>query len=146
MARSEVDLYMMPYGNDENTYETPERDRVPFGENAPRVTSVAQGTKLSDFPSRLRATEKGDAQFTVAGGVNYIPLIVEGLPSYKDPRLEVRMDDGVWRRVPHETKGKDGYQVFVDKSGTFGCVFLVKADGRPHTYRVASGPANGVAP
>ena len=51
----------------------------------------------------------------------------------------MRTDEGAWNRVPHETKGKDGYQVFVDESGAFGCVFLVTADGQPHTYRAAAG-------
>jgi hypothetical protein len=137
----EADFYIMPYGTDQNTCETPERDRVPFGENAPRVTRVKSGRKLADFPTRLRATKRGKAEFSVAGGVNLIPIIVEGLPTHKRPRLEVRTEAGEWEPVRHETVGSDGYQVFVDEAGTFGCVFLVNADGAEHAYRVALGEA-----
>ena len=139
----EAELYIMPYGDDENAYETPQRDRLPFGADAPRVTKAARGKRLDDFPCRIRAGKQGRAEFTVAGGTNLIPIIVEGLHTYKQPRLEAKQADGQWVPVPHETVGNDGYQVFVDDRGTFGCVFLVNADGEEHTYRVVSaGPPN----
>jgi len=135
----EADFYIMPYGTEQNAYETPERDRVPFGENAPRITKVKAGRKLAEFPTRVQATKKGKAEFSMAGGTNLIPVIVEGLPTYERPRLEQRTATGEWQPVRCETVGSDGYQVFVDEAGTFGCVFLVNADGNEHTYRVAFG-------
>ncbi|MGQ9730480.1 MAG: hypothetical protein ACUVX8_04330 [Candidatus Zipacnadales bacterium] len=133
----EADLYLRPYGDGTHTYETPQRDRISFGENAPHITKVTEGRKLSDFPTRLCATPQGRAQFSLIGGANLIPVIIEGLPDYRRPRLETQTADGGWQPVSHETVGNDGYQVFVDDAGTFGCVFLVNADGREHTYRVS---------
>jgi hypothetical protein len=134
----EAEFYIMPYGDDRNTCETPEADRVPFGVKAPRVIEVSRGRKMSDFPCRVRAS-RGRAEFEVAGGRNAIPIIVEGLPTYKRPRLEARDAKGAWKPVPQETMGDDGRQVFVDDRGSFGCVFLVQSDGTPRTYRVAVG-------
>jgi hypothetical protein len=135
----EAEFYIMPYGNDENTYETPQKDRVPFGADAPRVTAVARGSKLGDFPCRIRAGKQGLAEFTIVGGTNLIPVVVEGLKTYKQPRLELAGAAG-WAPVRHETVGNDGYQVFVDDRGTFGCVFLVEGSSEPRTYRVVHAP------
>ena len=141
----EADFYIMPYGNDENEYETPEADRVPYGDEAPWISDIAVGRKLSDFPTRIRS-RAGKAKFSVHGGKNLIPIIVEGLPTYKQPRLEVKGDEQFeWNEVPHSTVGNDGYQVFVDERGTFGCVFLVDTDGSEQTYRVTTGRAPEVS-
>jgi len=138
----EAEFTIMPYGTDQNQYETPERDRIPFGEDAPRVLSVATGLKLADFPARIRA-EGGTAEFTIRGGVNTIPVIIEGLPTYRSPRLEERVD-GRYVPVAQSAVGEDGFQVFVDDEGTFGCVFLVNADGREHTYRLAQATPSAI--
>ncbi|MBD3175954.1 MAG: hypothetical protein GF320_12310 [Armatimonadia bacterium] len=131
----EADFYIMPYGDETATHETPMGDRVPFGMDAPRVVSVERGQALSDFPTRLRADERGAVDFIMAGGTDALPVIVEGLTSYTRPRLERLTEDGDWERVVHEELGGDGYQVFVTDDGGFGCVFLVQGSPEPVRYR-----------
>lgn len=134
-------FYLLPYGDDRNTYETPQADRVHYGVQAPRVTAVTHGEKLADFPTRLRAAQDGTAQFTLFGGLNTIPIIVEGLKGFRAPELQAR-DGDTWRPVEHSKLGKDGYQVFVADDGSFGCVFLVNTDGTEREYRVRIGGAD----
>lgn len=138
----EAEFYIMPYGTDRNRYETPQADRVPFGEDSPRVTAVLTGDKLSDFPCRVRAVADA-AQFTVKGGAAVIPVIVQGLTDYRRPRLDV-LTDGKWEPVPQSVVGEDGTQVFIAEDGSFGCVFLVRTEGGEHTYRLAKAPAPAI--
>lgn len=133
-------FYLLPYGDDRNTYETPQADRVCYGVRAPQVTAVTHGEKLADFPTRLRAAQDGTARFALFGGLNYLPIIVEGLKDFRDPELQVK-DGDTWRPVEHSKLGKDGYQVFVAEDGSFGCVFLVNTNGTEREYRLQAGGA-----
>lgn len=137
----EVDFYLMPYGDDDDDDATPREDSVRYGPDAPRMTSVAAGTKLSDFPTRLRA-EGGRAEFSLAGGANAVPVIIEGLTDRRPPRMEQRIGEA-WREVKQSTVGNDGVQTFVAEDGSFGAVFLV-AGGAEQTYRLAAPAVAGV--
>lgn len=131
----EADLYIMPYGDETATHETPMRDRVPFGVDAPHIVSVARGTRLTDFPTRLRADATGVVDFALAGGKDAIPIIVEGLRGFRRPKLERLTPGKGWELVPHEELGGDGYQPFVAADGGFGCVFLTQGSPEPVRYR-----------
>lgn len=141
----DAEIVLLPYGDGTSTYETPEIESRRFGRNAPRIVDVAVGERIADFPTRIRADESGLAQFTVTGGASVIPIIVEGLATYRNPRLETLVNQVNWARVPHERIGNDGYQVFAADDGTFSCVFLVNTDGTTRTYRVAAGQPLTVA-
>jgi len=132
----DIELFIIPFGAVDNA-DAAVRGRVDFGANAPRIVDIIKGGKISDFPSRVRAAE-GEAEFVISGGRNIIPVIVTGLPSYRNPRL-MRKESGGWVAVEHERRGGDGYQVFPEPGGTFGAVFLVSSDGSPQTLRATAG-------
>ena len=132
----EADLFIMPYGGGTQDWKPAQKAAFDFGLNAPRVTSVAAGSKISDFPTRVALDTSGVAEFSVTGGMNYIPIIVEGSKDYTCQRIYL-LDNGEKKLIDHAQKGeRDGYQVFAKEDGTFGWVFLVMADGKEHRYRV----------
>lgn len=132
----EADLFLMPYGGPAPQDPLPARKATfDFGANAPRLTSVVRGKKVADFPTRVRLDASGKAQFTVTGGFDRIPIIVEGARSYSGLRLYC-IDSGK-QLVPHSQPGQtDGYQTTVLPDGTFGSVFLYQTDGKPHRFLV----------
>ena len=132
----DIDLFIMPYGGGVQDWKPAQKAAFDFGLNAPRVTSIAAGTKLSDFPTRIRLDESGAAEFAVVGGFDVIPIIVEGAKDYVCQRI-YRTDGGSKTLIDHARPGeRDGYQVFAANDGTFGWVFLVQTDGKEHRYRV----------
>lgn len=129
----DVDLMLMPYEGDTEDEKPAQKAALDFGVNAPRTTGVSSGVAISDFPTRIALDENGRAEFRVAGGLNCIPIIIEGAKDYSSLRLY--NVDGEKRLIDLSRKGqKDGYQVFSQDDGTFGCVFLVNTDGKEHKY------------
>ena len=132
----DIDLFIMPYGGGTQDWKPAQRAAFDYGLNAPKVTSISRGTKLSDFPTRIALDENGVAEFSVTGGFDVIPIIVEGATDYICQRL-YSLDGDSKILIDHARKGeRDGYQVFAKEDGTFGWVFLVKTDGKDHRYRV----------
>lgn len=69
------------------------------------VLDVQRGTLLNSYPPVLKAAENDDAQFTMRGGVGYMPIAIAGLSDYRGYQLfqdEVIVDQSVW--------GKDYWQ------------------------------------
>ena len=131
----EADLFIMPYGGGTQDAKPPQKAALDFGLNAPKVTKVELGRKISDFPTRIALDDNGVAEFAITGGMNYIPIIVEGAKDYACQRI-YNVDSGK-TLIDHAQKGeRDGYQVFAKDDGTFGFVFLVNTDGQEHKYRV----------
>lgn len=129
----DINLFLMPYGGGTEDEQPAQKAANDYGINTPRVTSVTAGKKLLDFPTRIELDDKGRAEFSVAGGLNCIPIIVEGANDYASLRLYNA--DGEKKLIEHSRPGEnDGYQVFVREDGTFGYVFLVNADGGEHKY------------
>ncbi len=132
----EADLFIMPYGGGTQDWKPAQKAALDYGLNEPKVTSMTTGSKISDFPTRIALNDDGIAEFSVTGGMNYIPIIVEGSKDYVCKRIYL-MDNGEKKLIDHAQKGeRDGYQVFAEDDGTFGWVFLVMADGKEHRYRV----------
>lgn len=132
----ETDLFLMPYGGDTEDWKPAQKAAFDFGLNAPKVTSVAVGSRISDFPTRIALNDEGVAEFSVTGGMNYIPIIAEGAKDYVCQRIYL-MDNGEKKLIDHARRGeRDGYQVVAEQYGTFGFVFLVMTDGKEHRYRV----------
>jgi len=132
----DIDLFIMPYGGGTQDWKPAQKAAFDYGLNAPKVTSVTTGTKLSDFPTRIALDENGVAEFAVTGGFDTIPIIVEGAKDYICQRL-YSLDGDSKTLIDHARTGeRDGYQVFAKDDGTFGWVFLVKTDGKEHRYRV----------
>jgi len=131
----DADLILMPYGGGTQDEKPAQKCALDFGLNAPKVTEVELGKKLSDFPTRIALDESGRAEFRITGGMNCIPIIIEGSKDYSGLRLYNA--DGEKTPIELSRKGeKDGYQVFAKEDGTFGFVLLVNTDGKEHKYLV----------
>ena len=129
----DIDVFIMPYGGGTQDEKPAQKAALDFGLNAPKFTSITKGKKLNDFPARIAVDDNCRAEFTVTGGMNYIPIIVEGIKDYRCLRLY--NIDGNKRLIDHARTGeRDGYQVFAKEDGTFGYVFLVMTDGKEHKY------------
>ncbi len=111
----DADLVLMPYGGGTEDEKPAQKCAMDFGLNAPKVTEVTAGTKLSDFPTRLALDENGRAEFRVTGGLNCIPIIIEGAKGYTSLRLYntdgektlVDLSQQSWQgRLPDVRKGR----------------------------------------
>ncbi len=133
----EIDGYWLPYGPLEQA-DTPRQELALFGQDAPRVTQVIHGDRVSDLPVTVRAREN-QAQFRIQGGRDLIPVIVNGLTTWERPRLW-KKEKGTWRHLSHaRNSDHDGYQVYSEAGGTFGAVFLVHSDAREQALRLSVG-------
>lgn len=140
----EIEGYWLPYGA---TYDTksPELVTKYDAENAPEIVSVDQGEIIPDFPLKVKATDN-KAEFTIKGGKNLIPVIVEGFTKWRDPHIYVN-EDGKWRELYHNRNTNyDGYQLFCDPSGTYGTVFLVPSGLTEQKLKVTIGNKEKVIP
>jgi hypothetical protein len=133
----EFEAVFLPYG-EVNGAQTPMREVVDYGTQAPRVTQVLRGEKVGDFPTVIRADDDL-AEFVVQGGRDLVPVIITGLTDYREPRLWQKSQDG-WRAISHARAGQnDGVQVFCAAERQFGVVFLVASDDTPQHLRVTLG-------
>lgn len=129
----DADIVLMPYGGGTQDEKPAAKCAVDFGLNAPKITAVTAGTKLGDFPTRVALDQTGRAEFRVVGGINVIPIIVEGAKDYGSLRLYNADEEKTLIDLSSDG-GKDGYQTFARSDGTFGYVFLVNTDGKEHRY------------
>lgn len=113
----EADILLMPHGEVTTPFHKPNREREHWGERPPVVSQVTRGTKLRDFPATVRA-DNDAAAFRVTGGLNMLPLVVEGFSAHVVPLL---WKDGLWQ--DQQQHGGDGYQVDAAPDGTFRFTF-----------------------
>jgi len=113
----EADLLLMPHGEVTTPFHKPNREREHWGRRPPVVPQVARGTKVRDFPATIRADDDA-AAFRVTGGLNMLPLVVEGFSARTVPLL---WKDGLWQDQQHH--GGDGYQVDGAPDGTYRFTF-----------------------
>jgi hypothetical protein len=133
----QIEGYWLPYGATFDT-ESAEKTVKTDAENAPRITEISVGEKISDLPVRIKANGY-EAQFSIAGGENLIPVIVTGLTEWRLPRIWMQEGEK-WRPLPHSRNNSlDGYQVFCDGEGTFGSVFLVPGSSDVQKLKVTVG-------
>ena len=96
---------------------------------------MKKGLVLNNLPTIIEV-ENNEAQFTIKGGLNVIPVIATGLKSYQYPAMHEKI--GVnWElvHIEHNTQS-DGNQMFCDKDGKFGAVFLVRTNGEAREFRI----------
>ncbi len=129
----EANIVLMPYGGE--AWKPARKCARDFGTNAPRVSSVLRGEKLADFPARIRLDEGGKAEFTIEGGMDAMPLIIEGAKGYKPPKIYKTSGRQKMIRLSRE-RMKDGHQPFVCNDGSIGFVLLAITDGKAHTFFV----------
>ena len=113
----EAEILLMPHGEVTTPFHKPDRERTHWGERPPVVSQVTRGTKLRDFPATIRADDDA-ATFRVTGGLNMLPLVVEG---FTDRAVPLLWKDGLWQ--DQQQHGGDGYQVDASADGTFRFTF-----------------------
>ena len=129
----ETDMFIMPYGGGGQDFKPAQKASQDYAINPPAIISIRKGTKISNFPTRIKLDKKGTADFTITGGIDCIPIIVEGTRDYRNLRIYDSNHKMIELSRPGE---KDGYQTFTDGKGNFGSVFLVTTDGKEHRYIV----------
>jgi hypothetical protein len=140
----EFEAAFVPYGEIDGA-QTPRREVIAYGLQAPRVTQVLTGKRIGDFPTMIRA-HNDRAEFILQGGRDLIPVIVTGLTDYREPRLWQKQQDR-WRLLSHaRSTQKDGVQVFCSQDSRFGAVFLVASDDTTQHLRVTLGPEMEIPP
>lgn len=128
-------LFVMPYGRADVDYRPAERQRALYGKSLAR-TEVIFGEKFPNrYPPHVKADPRGFAEFTVAEGANWTPLVVEGFKSHKAPMLWENR--GEWLFIDQQIYGNDWYQTYEAADGSIGYVFLVRhRPGMTHRYLV----------
>ncbi len=133
--------FWLPYGESDG-FKTPAREVVTFGSDKPMVTSVKKGLCLNNFPTTIQV-EDNQAEFTLKGGLNLIPVIAKGFTDYRNLLL-YRKINGTWYPVNlNQNSESDGNQVFCDADGKFGSVFLIRTNGSEQVLKISSGQSDG---
>jgi hypothetical protein len=128
--------FWLPYGESDG-YKTPAREAVTFGSDKPVITAVKKGLCLNNFPTTIQV-EDNQAEFTIKGGLNMIPVIAKGFTGYQNLNL-YRKINGVWNPVLlNQNSESDGNQVFCDSEGKFGTVFLLRTNGMEQELKICS--------
>ena len=135
----DASLFVMPYGHATVDHTPAQRQQLLYGPKAATL-SVARGTKLGEFPLRLRTDERGFADFTVENGNNWNVVLMEGFKTYKLPMLWEQAGPS-WLFHDQQVLGNDWYQSYQASDGTIGFAVAVKL--RPdmsHRYVVSVAP------
>lgn len=134
----ESHLFVMPYGHVESDYKPAERQRELYGKNLATV-KTDHGEDFPGYPRRIKADPRGFAEFTLQGGDNWTPVLVEGFSSYKAPMLWEKR--GAWLFHDQQIHGNDWYQSYRAEDGSIGFVLVVKVrPGQMHHYVVSLAP------
>lgn len=100
------------------------------------VSTVYTGTKVSDFPATVAASNNV-ADFIIAGGMGYNVIRATGF-THKRPVLW-KLDGSTWLKVNQEVVGKDYWQADYDAAtGRYTFTFAVPAEtaGGSRRYRI----------
>jgi hypothetical protein len=127
--------FWLPYG-EYNGFQAPVREIASFGNGQPVISSVKKGQVLNDLPTVIRV-ENNEAEFTMKGGFDVMPVIAKGFSDYRNLVL-FRKVQGNWTPVYlNQNWSSDGNQVFCDSDGRYGAVFLVRTNGSAEDYKIA---------
>lgn len=113
----DAEVMLMPHGEPTLPELKPVRERERFGSGRVKV-EVSTGIRLADFPVRVAAAGEV-ARFSVEGGFDLLPLIVEGFSHWGVPLL---WQGNLWQ--DQQQHGGDGYQVEPDANGGYRFVFV----------------------
>ncbi len=102
-----------------------------------RKITMAKGALLRRYPDIRIAASQGAAEFTISGGLGYVPLTFTGLASPSGHTLYI--DRAPLNQAVH---GNDFWQTDYDpQSATWSLTYNVPLDpGNPHQIRLSSAP------
>jgi hypothetical protein len=117
----------------ENTWQMVHREAT----GNDRQVQVSLGKLQGRYPAIAIATEQGKAEFTVQGGLGYVPMTFSGLASPAKALLQL---DG--SAVDQHIHGNDYWQTNYDaETGTWSMTFnLALSPGKPHQIQFSSVP------
>ncbi len=102
----------------------------------PTAVSVTKGKLISQFPAKVDAADNA-AEFTIKGGVDYVPVTVKGFDSYSEPELK-EYTNGEWVKVDQSVGIKDYWQTDIDEeTGKYDFTYILPADSNEHKYKVS---------
>jgi hypothetical protein len=88
---------------------------------------VSKGVLLRQRPTMIQALGN-QAEFTITGGLGYVPVTITGLTDYREPLLEVGEAD-IWKPVDQAVHGKDFWQCDVDpQTRTYQITYSIGSD------------------
>jgi hypothetical protein len=89
--------------------------------------NVSKGRLIDDYPIKIQAMEDR-TQFSVTGGLGYVPLTITNISDYRNPSL-FRKVDGEWNRVDQSVHGSDYWQTeYDDASDTWDITYNINLD------------------
>ena len=108
----------------ENTWRMIHREAV--GNDL--AVQVSRGRLERVRPTRIRAA--GDrAEFTITGGLGYVPITISNLSDYRVGVLEIREGDGAWRQVDQSVHGRDYWQAdYIAATRTWELTYNIPLD------------------
>ncbi|MEI6915915.1 MAG: hypothetical protein WCL39_12335, partial [Armatimonadota bacterium] len=71
-----------------------------------------KGRALGSYPVIVKL-DSGEAEFSLTGGMGYVPIELRGFRDYKDIALE-QWTDGKWRTIDQSVLGRDFWQAQYD--------------------------------
>lgn len=90
------------------------------------AVNASVGTVLSNYPVAIKATSGATAaQFTLTGGLGYVPVSFKGLQSCSGYKLQMKQG-GEWVDVDQSVKGNDYWQAYKAVDGTYTLTYNVK--------------------
>ena len=99
---------------------------------------VALGQCLRPRPTMILA-QADQAEFTITGGLGYVPITIAGLSGYRGPVLEMQEPGGDWKAVDQADWGKDFWQTdYHSTARTWQVTYSVPLDS-PGDKRVTRG-------
>jgi hypothetical protein len=88
---------------------------------------VSKGSLIRNYPITIKA-KKSAAQFSVKGGLGYVPLIITNVLDYQNPKLFQKVK-GKWEQINQEVHGNDFWQAEFDAStGTWDITYNLDLD------------------
>ncbi|MCC6486258.1 MAG: hypothetical protein IT364_02050 [Candidatus Hydrogenedentes bacterium] len=138
----EAHFFVMPYGDARSDFTPAERQLEVYGPGLAKV-EMAHGELYPGYPRRMKADSRGFAQFTLSGGENWTPVLIEGFTSHRGLMLWEKVGDR-WLFHDQQIYGNDWYQTYCASDGTVGFVIVVKVrHGQTHQYLVTQAPNAG---
>ncbi len=128
----EADVMLMPHATVTTALFKPKRERRHWVEQPPTIGKVEIGKKISDFPATVRAADDV-ARFSVKGGLDTVPIIIEG---FSRPVLPMLWRADAWQ--DQQVHGGDGYQVDTDNDGNNRFTFVYPIRGTEELHFTVS--------
>ena len=90
--------------------------------------TATRGKIVHRYPVLVEVDAEGRAEFSVQGGVGYVPITIGGLKHYRGFRLD-RCDGGPWTPIDQSVHGNDFWQTDYDAAaGTWRLTYNVPLD------------------